>query len=675
MKSNIAIIGIIGVVIICLMVLNYSFHRTLKMEMAEQFNRQQLLLAKVEASNIQSYVGKVMDEMQHLAKIASTFQVDRGRDYEFLVNSAFVSLGGVSIRMTLLDNKGKMLYTRGELSIEETYIKDFVEVAKRFCPSESLIKQYDNRVFMAIPVCRSGSVIHAIVASIDIQDLAREFLSPIKSGARGYAWMMDGRGYLLYHPTQPDMVGRNLYSTDTSCFKCHKSFDLEKKIIEGKSDYYGKYVSPSGEDKVLAFSTAIIGDVRWVVAVSAPYTEVTVSIQRAMKFHTWLIILVFLTAGVVSAILIILNKRRIKGEELAKHQKALEKYTEDLENKVQVRTKELTEEKEKLDTIVSTIGSGIILIDNQRKIQWTNQTMMNMVGKNITGMLCDEFFSDCSIIGSYKVHDLQTDILSNLFGQEGKYFQVTTAPIGHEKDGVRGYIRLIQDITEMKRMEEQIMHAEKLALFARLTAGIAQEIGNPLSSVFSLLNMLKGMEGDEFKKESLETIDYYMNRISDIIMQLSGFSKMPPLELISCTVNGLIEDALSLIQYDKRVQGITIVKDLSPNMPSITTDKNLLSQAIVNIVLNAADAMTDGGTLTIRSYLSDNTIFIVFKDTGVGIPKEYYQRIFEPFFTTKENGTGLGLAVSHSIVNKLHGKLSVESEIDKGTTFVITLHL
>jgi signal transduction histidine kinase len=223
--------------------------------------------------------------------------------------------------------------------------------------------------------------------------------------------------------------------------------------------------------------------------------------------------------------------------------------------------------------------------------------------------------------------------------------------------------------------ELEMMHAEKLASLERLTSGITSEIGSPLTSVSSFVQVLTDMEEDEFKKETLETISFHMNRIEDILKQLSGFSKMPPLELKPCKVNGLIEDSLSLIQYDKRVQDITIMRDLWPDMPAITTDGNQLSQVIVNIVLNAADAMPNGGTLTIRSRLKDDRVVIDFVDTGAGIAKENLGKIFDPFYTTKEQGTGLGLAVSYSIIKKLNGSLTVESGPDKGSRFVITLPL
>ncbi|MCL5023487.1 MAG: ATP-binding protein, partial [Nitrospirae bacterium] len=184
---------------------------------------------------------------------------------------------------------------------------------------------------------------------------------------------------------------------------------------------------------------------------------------------------------------------------------------------------------------------------------------------------------------------------------------------------------------------------------------------------------LKEMEQDSFKKESLGTIYFHINRIADILKQLSGFSKTPPVELKPWNVNSLVESALSLIQYDKRAKDISIVRDFWDGMPEITTDGNQLSQVIVNVILNAVDAMPEGGTLTIRTTASDGSVLIVFEDTGIGISKENIGRIFDPFFTTKEKGTGLGLAVSYSIIKKLSGSLVVESEPKKGSKFVITL--
>jgi C4-dicarboxylate-specific signal transduction histidine kinase len=673
MKGYVIIIGILVLVVSALITLNIFFQQTLQMEMAEQFNKQQLLLATAEASNIQSYVNGLKDELLHIAVVVSGLRIRENRDFGHLVTEFFRGKDVIKTDIVYFDAAGTVLFSRGEMVPGRTQREALLRKAKELCAGSTLIEQDSKRLQIAAPVCRGNSLEGVVLLSLDIQDVAKEFLSPIKSGSRGYAWMMDGKGDLLYHPTQPGMVGKNLYKTDSSCFKCHMSFDVEKKIIEGKGDYFGRQVAPSGEDKVLAFASASIGESKWIVAVSAPYSEVTRTIQRSMKFYSWLIISIFITTSIVSVLLIFFYRKRARAEELEKHQKELERYAEDLERKVNKRTEELSTEKEKLNTIVSAIGSGILLLDMNGRIQWINQTMKEMAGKDITGMFCEEIMADSTIVGSYAVDDMQTEILLNLFGMKDKYFQVTTAPVQGTDGTIHGYIRLVQDVTEMKKMEEQMMHSEKLASLGRLTAGITHEIGNPLTSVFSFVQILKEMEQDGFKKESLETIYFHISRIADILKQLSGFSKTPPVELKPWKVNSLIESSLSLIQYDKRAKDVTIVRDLWTEMPEITTDGNQLSQVIVNIVLNAVDAMPAGGTLTIRSRVKDDHIVIIFEDTGIGISKENISRIFDPFFTTKEKGTGLGLAVSYSIIKKLNGSLTVESEMHRGSTFVITL--
>lgn len=675
MKGYIIIIGILALVVSALITLNIFFQETLQMEMAEQFNKQQLLLANAEASNIQSYVNSLKDELWHISAVVSALQIKKEKDFFRIAEEFFKEKDLVKTDIVFFDSAGGIIFSRGEVPIEKSGKKDLLEKSKGFCSGGMMVEQNSKRLNIITPICRMNSFEGAVLLSLNIQDIAKEFLSSIKSGSRGYAWMMDDKGYLLYHPTQPNMVGKNLYKTDSSCFKCHKSFDVEKKIIEGKGDYYGKYVAPSGEDKVLAFSAASVGDSKWIVAVSAPYSEVTRTIQRSMKFHSWLIISIFLTTSIVSAMLIFFYRKKVKAEEIERHQKELERYAEELEQKVHKRTEELSEEKEKLNTIVSAIGGGILLFDTNGKIQWTNQTMKDMAGKDIIGMYYMEICADCIVVGSYEVDEMQTEIVTNLFGTKDCFFQVTTAPVRGVDGEIRGYIRLVQDVTEMKRMEEQMIHSEKLASLGRLTAGITHEIGNPLTSVFSFVQILKEMEQDKFKKESLETIYFHISRIADILKQLTGFSKTPPVELKPWKINSLIESSLSLIQYDKRAKDITIVRDLWPDIPEITTDGNQLSQVIVNIILNAVDAMPDGGTLTIRSRVKDNSIVIDFEDTGIGIPKENLSRIFDPFYTTKEKGTGLGLAVSYSIIRKLNGSLTVESEINRGSRFVITLPL
>lgn len=678
MKSYLLIVGTLIVVISALITLNVFFQQSLQMDMAEQFNKQQLLLSKSITDSIKAYLYFIKQDVLHISSMLSKINIDNKKELNSLTDAALHKKGIIETSLGIINSKGNILFFDGDINTLRHVIGDILRKAKNLATDSTAIIETTHAVYIISPVYNINtlnSIKGIVFLSIKIDDLARQFVSDIKSGTRGYAWIMDKNGTLLYHPTQPGMVGGNIYRASANCFKCHINFDLEKKVIEGKVGNFGRYIAPSGEDKVIAFSTVSIDTLSWIIAVSAPYSEVTSVTRHSMRLYSYLIISIFITTSIISTLLIIFNKKRIKAEEVAKRKEELEKYAIELENRVKERTAELASEKEKLDTIVSAIGGGIVLIDRHGKIQWANQMIKDMAGMEIIGKSCEDICPDCHVSSEYtRASDsIDTVILSNLFGQKDKHFQVTTAPVKGENGEIHGYIRLIQDVTEIKKMEEQIIHSEKLASIGRLAAGIAHEIGNPLTSIFSFVQILREMEDDEFKKESLETIYFHINRISEILKQLSGFSKMPVGEPKECQINEIIETSINLIQYDKKAKNINIVKELSPSLPVITIDGNQLSQVFINLTLNAIDAMPDGGTLTIRSMLRKDNVVVQFEDTGTGIAQDELPKIFDPFYTTKEKGTGLGLAVSYNIIKKMNGTLSVESELGKGTTFTITI--
>ncbi len=673
MKGYFLIIGTLVVVISALITLNIFFQQSLQMEMAEQFNKQQLLLSRSVTENMRAYIHFLKEKVVSDAQVLSKVELRDSRDFSRFSGEILRHGGVIPQAFGIIGTDGSIRFFEGDSEVASTLTQHIVKSAQAASGEQSGAVETVSHLAIFAPLQTGKETRDIVFITIRIQDIANHFIGNIKSGSRGYAWMMDKQGNLLYHPTQPGMVGRNLYSNDATCFRCHVSFDLEKRIIEGKASNYGRYISPSGEDKVIAFSTMAIEGLTWVVAVSAPFSEVTHAIKQSMRLYAYLIISIFLTASIGSVVLIILNKKRIQAVETVKHKEELEQYALELEKKVMERTSELTGEKEKLNTIVSAIGGGIILIDKHGVIQWTNDKIRDMAGKDVTGVSCEEVCVDCKVTGMYTKDDIDTIIMSNLFGQAGRHFQVTTAPIQGE-DGVNhGYIRLVQDITEMKKMEEQIMHSEKLASIGRLAAGIAHEIGNPLTSIFSFVQILREMEEDPFKKDSLETIYFHVNRISETLKQLSGFTKMPKEELKQCHVNEILGTSINLMQYDKKAKNIIFEKDLAADIPDIVCDGDQLSQVFVNLTLNAVDAMPDGGTLSVSSALMNGSIVIGFADTGSGIPASDLPKIFDPFYTTKEKGTGLGLAVSYSIIKKMNGVMTVDSEIGKGTTFTITI--
>ncbi len=236
--------------------------------------------------------------------------------------------------------------------------------------------------------------------------------------------------------------------------------------------------------------------------------------------------------------------------------------------------------------------------------------------------------------------------------------------------------RVQQRTEELRKAQFQILHQEKMASLGLMAAGIAHEIGNPLTSISSLIQLLKRRAKDEETRNSLNTILEHINRISNIVRELVDFSR-PRSEVQQPTdVNQVIRSAVGIVRFDKRAKRITLNVHLDENLPPITLVPDQLQQVVLNILMNALDAMeSKGDTLTVRSYLRNQQVHIEIEDTGTGIPQEQLSRIFEPFFTTKPvgKGTGLGLTVSYGIIQKFGGDILVESEPGKSTRFIITL--
>jgi PAS domain S-box-containing protein len=357
----------------------------------------------------------------------------------------------------------------------------------------------------------------------------------------------------------------------------------------------------------------------------------------------------------------------------------IREYAHELEEIVKERTTELLSEKEKLNAIVESIEAGICIFDADKYLIWMNRVMKDWLSEErITNLSLDDIYS-----GKYDFDAVKHAIVDNRFVQEvlyndfGKkmgFFQVVSTPF-LSPEGESQVLVLIQDITEVKKAEEQMMQSEKLSALARLSAGVAHEIGNPLTSISSYVQILKDMDLDDFTKEALDTISRHINRITAIVRQMSSFTKAKEEDIQDKRIEEIIESTIQLVRYDKRMKNIEVIKEIPDDLPEVRINGDQLEQVFINIVLNAADSMPDGGDLTIRAFRKQNSIDIDITDTGKGISSENIERIFDPFFTTKEKGTGLGLSVSYTIVRGFGGNILVSSVPGKGTTFTLRLPL
>lgn len=236
--------------------------------------------------------------------------------------------------------------------------------------------------------------------------------------------------------------------------------------------------------------------------------------------------------------------------------------------------------------------------------------------------------------------------------------------------------RKVEERTKkIEEMQHQLIQSEKLASLGKLAAGVAHEINNPLTAVLTNASlMLEELKDGDAGKEDLETIVRETMRCRQIVRGLLDFARQRTPERTLTNVNQLVENTLQLLQNQIVLQDIHVNKQLDKNLPQVYVDADQMQQVLVNITLNAVEAMPRGGTITIKSeQLVDGKIGLAITDTGVGIKKEDLKNLFDPFFSTKASGTGLGLAISHGIVHQHGGEIKVQSLHHKGSTFTVVL--
>ncbi|KPJ78443.1 MAG: hypothetical protein AMJ54_03645 [Deltaproteobacteria bacterium SG8_13] len=234
--------------------------------------------------------------------------------------------------------------------------------------------------------------------------------------------------------------------------------------------------------------------------------------------------------------------------------------------------------------------------------------------------------------------------------------------------------RLIEE--QQARYNQLALHTEKLSALGRMAAGIAHEINNPLAGVLLYSsNLSKKIPDDSPLKEGMEIIIRETQRCKIIIQELLEFARDREPKKAKADIHPIIDRAVSMLENEFRLRRIDLQKSYSKKIHTCMLDENQLQQVFVNLLLNAAHAIDQQGTIEIRTRVdpAGHRMFIEVQDDGCGIPPENLNKIFEPFFSTKKNGSGLGLAVSYGIVQNHRGELTVESQPDKGTCFTITL--
>jgi len=264
--------------------------------------------------------------------------------------------------------------------------------------------------------------------------------------------------------------------------------------------------------------------------------------------------------------------------------------------------------------------------------------------------------------------------------------EFTSAP-QFENGSVVAEFGIVRDITERKKVEldkenltKQLLQSEKMAAVGQLAGGVAHEINNPLGVILGFSqSLLRRVKPDDPILMPLQSIERESKRCKNLVQDLLTFSRVGRIEKEKCDINEIIKSSLTLVEAQTKVKSIELIKEFGESIKEAMVSRNQVQQVIVNLCNNAIDAMPGSGKLIVRTLMANiahkDYVEIQIQDNGTGIPKELQTKIFEPFFTTKEigKGTGLGLSLVYEIIQKHQGKIELESEIGKGSTFKVLL--
>ncbi len=354
-----------------------------------------------------------------------------------------------------------------------------------------------------------------------------------------------------------------------------------------------------------------------------------------------------------------------------------------LYNQASIRAQELERLKDYSENIIESLTVGVVVLDqNGRIIGWNRvledtfaKKKKEVIGDGLIRILGAENFAALFPPDTQQDYHLLSEIPIEMPSGEKKIFDIAKTPLLDNRLNPYGTIIVFEDITDKMRLQQQLVTSEKLASIGLLSAGVAHEINTPLTGISSYVQMLQKKVSDSHFAQILEKIETQTDRVSRIIKNLLNFARNPSdIAFHRVNLNDSLQEIISLIDYKLKTMNIQLELNLAP-VKLIWAQGERLQQVFINIILNAIDAMPQGGTLRIDLIELAAEVQVKITDTGTGIKEQHLPHIFDPFFTTKGlgKGTGLGLSIAYAIINEHEGHIGVQSEVGKGTCFTISI--
>lgn len=669
-------------------------------EMARQFNSQQLILAQQAARGIEGALEEVRQNIRLLAALPEIQTLTKGasREGRETILANFYQAFSGKIRLLFLTSaEGRTILAYPPEGADEADLRaggrltrgggdaPLVQEGIQFLFSrsgEAGEAQSGRRawVLVATPVSRGGEFAGALGCLLDFDRVAERFLETLRPGKTGGAWMIDREGRFVAH-YEAALVGQDAFSArrDRNPNFSYERIDriMREEMLKGTTGL-DEYVTlwhrerEGAIQKLIAYAPVRAGGLIGSIAVVVPYSDVTEVVWGSFKSSLWLL---GIMAGTLLAGAYVgqkINQRRVLAEEKVQWGEAIVKS------------------QTRLQALFDGAPDAIILVDPDYRISTVNKTGLDWYGRpmeDFVGKACHQVFQgfdhlcpSCPAEESFATgKPAFRERASLVVDKTKRYLQLFTYPL-HDRNGkVVEVVEYVKDVTAEKRLQQQVIQSERLAVVGRMSANVAHEIKNPLGTIVLNAELLQE-ELDRFAakdtaeaKNLLAVIKSELDRLIEVVEEYLQFARLPKINLEEGDVNAVVSDLLAFLKEDVAGRGILVQEDLQDPLPRVQLDPRQFRQALLNLVKNSIEAMPDGGKLSLATGVKEGWVEIRIADTGRGIPEENWDLVFTPFFSTKHGGTGLGLPITSHIVEEHRGTIQLESFVDLGTIFTIRL--
>lgn len=487
-----------------------------------------------------------------------------------------------------------------------------------------------------------------------------------------------------------------------SCMHCHGSYeDAPKKIIDnyGKDRGFGRNPGeiagvisvglPVGLNLLKIKELAFIVFSAVIPSILLLYVVISLFFNRLIAQNLRLLLSAFRKNLKDEKGLALLERSQTLDEieELTGAAETIAEHMQKSRQTVEQYAEEVLRSKELLQSVFDGITDPVVLLNKSRKtIKTVNKAFVERYQISFEDVL-EQDITRLSLMKSCPIAQCK-DLIDSLGEQpvakevhieNGEIFLIYFYPVRDQIYEVDDIVCYVKEITEQRKLEQQIQHTEKLVSMGQLAAGVAHEINNPLGVILCHLDLVKDQANlSQEAREDLKIIEKHVGNCRNIIADLLRFARQAKPSLSIASVNELVNEVVSMAANQMGMQSISVETQLDKDLPKIFLDVDRMRQVLLNLLLNSAQAIEENGVIRFitRNDPQNRQVIITVEDNGSGISEDLHDKIFDPFFTTKApgKGTGLGLSVSYSIIQDHRGKIALESDTEeKYTRFVISL--